>query len=360
MKKISLLSFLILLTIPYLFAQNLVPNPSFEKVHKKTLNWSLNKQVFESLMKEWTSPNQGSPDILFDFTVDKMTPKRRGVDLSEHQPRTGRTMIGIKTYGCSGNSPHCREYIQVKLKKSTEPGEQYYIEFWVNPMKSSLRNNNIGLALARVEISDEEDSGLYYFEPWINETELIDGAPNEWHKISATVTVDGTYDYLLIGNFFGDDATESKTEEGQIEYGYYLLDDVQVRPLSEDGNFDLNEEDLEIGNTISLKNVLFKTAKADLLPQSYPNLDKLFEVLKKNETLSIQLNGHTDDQGSEEDNLSLSEDRAKAVAQYLIDKGISEQRLTSQGFGESNPIASNEEEKGRKLNRRVEFVILKI
>jgi len=68
---------------------------------------------------------------------------------------------------------------------------------------------------------------------------------------------------------------------------------------------------------------------------------------------------HTDNQGLEESNLTLSNSRAKAVVEYLIKKGVPTEQLTYQGLGESEPIASNEKEEGRRLNRRVEFVILK-
>lgn len=342
-----------------LFAQNLVPNPSFENVHKKTISWIQNKQAFESILQDWTSPNQGSPDVLFDFTVDKMHPPRKGVDVSMHQPRTGKTMVGIKTYGCYPRASHCREYVQIELKKSVESGEQYYVEFWVNPIQNSPRNNNLGMVLTMVEIDDDSDDGLYYFEPPINETNLIDSPPNAWYKVSGIFTADASYDYLLIGNFYGDDATILKKEEGQIKYAYYLLDDVQLRHLSKDGKLELAENDLEVGNTISLNNILFKTGKVELLPPSYEDLNQLLEVLRENKTLEIQINGYTDNQGEKDSNLILSKNRAMAVVQYLTSKGIAMERLSYQGLGEGEPIASNDDDEGRKLNRRVEFVILK-
>jgi len=107
---------------------------------------------------------------------------------------------------------------------------------------------------------------------------------------------------------------------------------------------------------IILKNVFFESGSADLKSVSLTELNNLKALLEKNDNLKIQINGHTDDVGSEKDNLALSENRAKAVANYLIEQGISGDRLSYKGFGESEPIDSNETEAGRKNNRRTEFV----
>ena len=110
-----------------------------------------------------------------------------------------------------------------------------------------------------------------------------------------------------------------------------------------------------ITKPIVLKNVFFETASAELKPISITELDKLYNFLSSDSKLRIQLNGHTDNVGSDSDNLTLSDARAKAVKDYLIDKGISSDRLRAKGFGESVPVASNDTEEGRMQNRRTEF-----
>jgi len=87
-------------------------------------------------------------------------------------------------------------------------------------------------------------------------------------------------------------------------------------------------------------------------------LNILYELLEENSDVRISIHGHTDNVGSDEANMQLSEDRAKAVYQYLIDKEIKPERLEYQGFGETEPIESNDTAEGRRLNRRTEFVIL--
>lgn len=109
---------------------------------------------------------------------------------------------------------------------------------------------------------------------------------------------------------------------------------------------------------IILKNVFFETAKADLRPESITELNRLKKMLEENATLQIQLNGHTDNVGGDEDNLLLSDARAKAVHDYLVLEGISEDRLKYKGFGETMPIDTNETPHGRQNNRRTEFEII--
>ena len=87
-------------------------------------------------------------------------------------------------------------------------------------------------------------------------------------------------------------------------------------------------------------------------------LDKLKKLLNDNPTLRIRINGHTDNVGTDNDNLNLSANRAKSVYEYLIQKGIAASRLEYKGFGESKPVATNDTAEGRQENRRTEFELL--
>ena len=107
-----------------------------------------------------------------------------------------------------------------------------------------------------------------------------------------------------------------------------------------------------------LKNIQFETNAATLEPVSLIELDKLLQLMNDNATIKVQINGHTDNTGTETRNNQLSIDRAKSVAGYLISKGIDAKRLTWKGFGASKPIADNNTEEGKALNRRTEFVIM--
>ena len=117
MKNLMPLIFLLLISQTAV-GQNLVLNPSFEDIIENTPRWSGNALSFNKRIKHWDSPTQGSPDILFVNSLDKMHPKRPKVDLSKYTPRTGRFMIGIKTYGCQTNTLHCKEYVQIERTTS--------------------------------------------------------------------------------------------------------------------------------------------------------------------------------------------------------------------------------------------------
>jgi outer membrane protein OmpA-like peptidoglycan-associated protein len=108
---------------------------------------------------------------------------------------------------------------------------------------------------------------------------------------------------------------------------------------------------------IILKNVFFETGSAALKSASLEELNRLRDLLKENMDLKIQISGHTDNQGSDAMNMTLSENRAKAVKEYLIGQGINSSRLSSKGFGKTQPIDTNDTEAGRKNNRRTEFIV---
>ncbi len=103
--------------------------------------------------------------------------------------------------------------------------------------------------------------------------------------------------------------------------------------------------------------VHFQSSKAVLTEDSYENLDIIAGILKDNPSYNCDIKGYTDSTGSLELNMKLSNDRAKACYDYLVNKGISESRLTSKGFGPADPIATNETKEGRAKNRRTEFFI---
>lgn len=114
---------------------------------------------------------------------------------------------------------------------------------------------------------------------------------------------------------------------------------------------------IKVGETIVLNNIFFATDKYDLEPASESELEVLVKLLTKNPTLQVEIGGHTDNTGSEEKNMKLSENRAKSVRDYLVQKGISEARITYKGFGSTKPVATNSTPEGKAQNRRTEMVV---
>jgi outer membrane protein OmpA-like peptidoglycan-associated protein len=130
--------------------------------------------------------------------------------------------------------------------------------------------------------------------------------------------------------------------------------------VSHDSAFiiDIPLQPLESNANIVLKNIFFETNRFDLKPESTVELDKLVALLQENPDLRVQISGHTDNSGNPASNKTLSENRAKAVVDYLISKGIAAARLEAKGYGDTLPVADNNTEEGKAQNRRTEMTVL--
>jgi len=152
----------------------------------------------------------------------------------------------------------------------------------------------------------------------------------------------------------------------------YMLNVSKPGYLFYSGNFSMNAstdlskpylmdvplQPIDTGKVEPLKNVFFDTDKFDLRPESKAELDKLASFLKTNKTLKIQLRGHTDDVGDKKKNQLLSQNRAKAVYEYLITSGVEKERLSYKGFGDTMPVVKNDSPEHRQENRRTEYKIV--
>lgn len=122
---------------------------------------------------------------------------------------------------------------------------------------------------------------------------------------------------------------------------------------------DFQIQTAEVGAKFELKNIFFDLGKSTLRQESKAELNKLYEILKNSEIV-IELGGHTDSIGTDQDNETLSQERVNSVRKYLTDLGIGENRIKAIGYGEKQPVASNSTEAGRQMNRRVEVKILQL
>jgi OOP family OmpA-OmpF porin len=113
------------------------------------------------------------------------------------------------------------------------------------------------------------------------------------------------------------------------------------------------------GETMRLNNLIFPHGKAVIDPKSYGELDEVAQMMKENSKMVIQLEGHTDNQGSAKANMELSESRVEAVKKYLVSKGIAKDRIKTKAYGGSQPLANEMTQEARAMNRRVEMRVLK-
>jgi len=148
------------------------------------------------------------------------------------------------------------------------------------------------------------------------------------------------------------DADDSCPDEAEVING---VEDEDGCPDEGESKVRVTEEKIEI-----LDRVYFDTSKATIKPRSFDVLNQVASVLKANKTkiVRVEVQGHTDNQGNTQNNLELSQRRAEAVVEYLVSKGVSKDTLEAKGYGEAKPIKSNDTDKGRAMNRRVEFKIL--
>ncbi|MEO8412814.1 MAG: OmpA family protein [Ginsengibacter sp.] len=123
---------------------------------------------------------------------------------------------------------------------------------------------------------------------------------------------------------------------------------------------DIPLQPIEANAHIILKNVFFDTKRTVLKPESITELDNVVRLLNENPNVKILISGYTDNVGQPADNLALSKGRAVAVVNYLLNKGVSNERLSFKGMGETNPLADNTTEEGRSLNRRTELSIISV
>ena len=141
--------------------------------------------------------------------------------------------------------------------------------------------------------------------------------------------------------------------------GYYTEEaSISLKSSDDKKEVKLTLRPIHKGDAFVIENLQFEQSKAIITTSSKNTLNKLVDFLKKNPQLSVQINGHTDNVGSQYLNRVLSFNRANAVLHYLVKKGIAKSRLVPKGFGSTKPIANNDTEEGKKKNRRVEVEVL--
>lgn len=130
-------------------------------------------------------------------------------------------------------------------------------------------------------------------------------------------------------------------------------------PEEETSFFDLtiDLESIAVGKGIVLNNIFYESGSFELAEKSQPELKMITRFLKLNPKVVIEISGHTDNVGSNSDNLTLSRNRANSVRDYLLNLGVPEKRIIAKGYGETNPVASNDTDEGRAQNRRTEMII---
>lgn len=401
--KNFLLAGVALLTFQTLaFSQtNLIPNGSFETLAGVPEDKG---QVY--LAQPWssTAAGRGVPADIFHRRARYVDLREQNY-VGEQDPHSGDAYAGISIL--RGGEVDYREFMQVMLLEPLKKGELYELEFYTSLSDySEFATSSLGFFFSQKPPLLIEN-GFLMSKPQVQvPAENIITEKNNWVRITGQFRAAGGEIMLTVGNFkTREDAPKVKVaptgnfpvrqrswkekavslfKESNETFAYYYLDDLKLTPVAEKQPEVIARipepapapkpepvrkpepvakrseyfGEVKAKKTIRLDKIFFQPDKANLLPSSYEELNKLYDFLSENPSVSIQINGHTDITNLPDYNQVLSENRAKAVKFYLIRKGISEKRIKTKGFGETQPVATNETEEGKQQNRRVEFEIL--
>lgn len=303
-------------------------------------------------------------------------------------PKSGTGFVGIFCYRISPQRSikNVREFIETGLTETLEKDSIYEFEISLClDAESNFAVKNFGIYFSNTPLYFEKDNKCFTLKPQIEFNSTFIDNTSGWITLKSYYTANGTEKYIIIGNFKTDKSTVVKSIKIQKEKkmkkkwdleifesaAYYYIDDVilekvrkktHITPIFNTPVLNLtdtfNLDDIAIDSAIVLNNIIFEFNKSDLMPQSYPEIEKLYSLLNSNPIIRIRLEGHTDNIGGYDFNLQLSLKRVQSVVKYLIDKGISPDRIEYAGYSYSCPLVSNDTEEGRKLNRRVVFKIL--
>lgn len=378
-----------------LHAQNFVQNPSFEDIRPDAVvvpcEFTQYSYDFPRRAAVWTGFSNGTPDLLRSAeNCDWLT-----------QVHSGEQCLGIITYlpgSDVGQKSDFHEFVQGKLSAPLKPGKKYRFECWVKADSAVLKahllkvygpktrvapvsSGNLGLCFSVLPFGTNDISSQIVaanrIRPHINYSELI-RTDAQWTKISLSFTPDQPFQFFTLGNFFLDANTPNNLSPQQnksietyngkqsealdrIKRASYLcIDDVSISPEEPDLPPPSLEQALLKDRKFTFSaGVLFDSGSDQLRPEAGPSLDSLYAFLLKYPQIVIGISGHTDNVGSDEYNLDLSQRRASSVQGYLENKGVPQNRLRSRGFGETRPIGDNNTESGRQTNRRVECIVIK-
>jgi OmpA-OmpF porin, OOP family len=367
------------LTTPLTSGNNLILNPDFDCFYYKPVPVTYNGRTpIDDWIPFWVTPGNYTPDYLSNLrTIDVLS----NYFLFDFQLPEKFTYAGLGIYMEPGAYS---EYIQGKLSKHLIKGHKYCVRITIaQPSYSGYSADRLGFVLSAGPISINENNESSFSPQVILPVSEVDN--KRFVTLCDYFVAEGVERYISVGRFTTPDKLKIKARKNvpQSQFGinksaYYLLDNIELNEIADTSECfcniyrkdsvneppvknipvaktDLNK--LKSGNTVILKNLNFAFDSFELLPGSDTILKELLDFLTDNPDVRILISGHTDDVGTDEYNQELSLNRAKSVYTWLAEKGIAPERLQFKGFGKSQPLFKETDEKFRALNRRVEVKI---
>ncbi|MFT3681135.1 MAG: OmpA family protein [Ferruginibacter sp.] len=201
----------------------------------------------------------------------------------------------------------------------------------------------VDVTVSNMRTGQRLPSEIVVFRSMANGTEF-QGLTDPEGKFSVRLPTGAKYEIFILG--FHDSASYNTLEIPALKPNQYIS-----KPIQQNIQFDPP-------GSFVLDNCTFETGKAELKPEAYAVLDELVAYLQRKDDEKIEIGGHTDNVGKADANMILSQNRANTVRAYLLMKGIAPDRVTAKGYGMTMPIAENDTDEGRGLNRRTEVKIL--
>lgn len=369
-------------------AQNLVADSSFEFNKAIPIEYSA-----IDYSTSWNSPTRGTTDLF--CKCDKKQEKLSRVNVPNNsmgvqQANSGKCYAGVFAV----SHGYYREYLQTSLSSSLKKNKEYVLTMYVSLSDySPLAIDKLGVCFLNEKVKFEHSEEITELRPiYIPIEDEVGMDVEEWHELTLHYKAKGGENTLIIGSFGIKRLWKTgNTVPPQISSpiykrvqrdAYYYFDDISIHEFIPEkidtvipenpyfANMKADSVETEIvlpdtihpissGEVLVFNKLLFQTGQSVLSPLSYPELNIVSAYLKADKKMRIEIYGHTDNLGDETKNKELSYNRAKAVADYLISKGVKTDNVTYQGFGSEKPIESNDTEAGRKSNRRVEFILRK-
>lgn len=231
--------------------------------------------------------------------------------------------------------------------------EDNLIASLVAPVRTAVIEPKVEVAKAKTTILKGTITDAITQKPIEADIELIDNVKNITLAVFKSNSATGRY---LVSLPSGKNYGIAVKAEGYLFHSenFDLPDTADYNEVVKD----IQLKNVAVGSKIILRNIFFDFGKYTLRPESTNELERLIKLLNDIPSMRIEISGHTDNRGSAEFNQKLSENRAKAVVDYLVERGINPSRLEYKGYGKDQPIATNDTEAGRQENRRTEFKIL--
>lgn len=228
----------------------------------------------------------------------------------------------------------------------------------------SSKMEGTGLDIYSFELYDEArpEHVVFVRGESLSGAESVKGLEIKLKNVATNKEVDAVIDEET-GKYVGviaveedEDVLMTAKKDGYAFTSQYISSNENVigKPIE----LDMEVKPIEVGETYRINNITFATNSYEIRSHVHHILDEFAEFLKTNANVKVEIRGHTDNVGRQNDNMVLSENRAGAVRQYLMGKGIAADRLSHKGFGSTKPVATNDTKEGRALNRRTEFLIL--